>query len=735
VGDLQRDLEAYQNGFATSAENATFSRQIRLLVNRHKGVFGTLAAAWLVITVLAVWFIINLRASEQTAMRNEKRAISEKEIARRALAQSQIAVADEAFRRADVAGMNFALQACPEDLRGQDWQYLAAKRDMSSGDFKVAGFESPTCVAEVPGQPGQFALANDRGDVGIADVATGKLLRTIKTGRFGIKTMIFSGDGHVLGVGRNKPAQVELYDAVSGARQKSFTLPGDILFAFHLGRDATQLAALLGMPVEKMDLLLLDSQTGATRWKRIGQFTSVLIHPGGDRVSVTGQNRVKHFTLIKTQDGTDIVKLPVFAISQAVSPDGKTLAVGTQSGDLLLLDAATGVEIQRGKLHSATLREVAWTADNRLITMGTEGKIRDGRWVLKLWDATDLSPMGMFFGLRTGPPVHWRFSAETGHLLTEENPPRLWHIPVGLEVAKIPQGSEIGWSGCFLSDTMLLARKGLSFARYDLSTPGKVTELSGYYPNSYCMAAVHWPSGQFAIAKNINAEPFGFKVFAVQKNEVTERLAKAVPGRIHGLDFDPSGERLAAIFQAGGVQVFSTKTGELQLRVTGRFEHAVFAGGEGNLIALNARTVKADDVENDLVLLDAKGRTLGTVSNHFRVNALAASSGRAIVAIGGTDQTVHVYDAATLQERIAFRAHDGDIGALAFHPTAPIIASASIDGSVKLWDYRSGKLLGYFLGLGGMPFTLSFSPNGRLLMVDGQDKATRVYDVAEVKAP
>ena len=57
------------------------------------------------------------------------------------------------------------------------------------------------------------------------------------------------------------------------------------------------------------------------------------------------------------------------------------------------------------------------------------------------------------------------------------------------------------------------------------------------------------------------------------------------------------------------------------------------------------------------------------------------------------------------------------------------------DGSVKLWDYRSAKLLDSFLGLAGPPAALAFSPNGRLLLVDGQEKTTRIYDVSAVKAP
>jgi serine/threonine protein kinase/Leucine-rich repeat (LRR) protein len=75
VADLQRDLEAYQNGHATTAENAGLGKQLVLLVKRHKALFSTAFAAWLIITTLAVWFIVKLTASERRATTNERHAL------------------------------------------------------------------------------------------------------------------------------------------------------------------------------------------------------------------------------------------------------------------------------------------------------------------------------------------------------------------------------------------------------------------------------------------------------------------------------------------------------------------------------------------------------------------------------------------------------------------------------------------------------------------------------------
>jgi serine/threonine protein kinase/pSer/pThr/pTyr-binding forkhead associated (FHA) protein len=65
VAALQKDIAAYQGGFATSAENAGVGKQLVLLVKRHNALFGTAFAAWLVITALAVWFVVKITASER----------------------------------------------------------------------------------------------------------------------------------------------------------------------------------------------------------------------------------------------------------------------------------------------------------------------------------------------------------------------------------------------------------------------------------------------------------------------------------------------------------------------------------------------------------------------------------------------------------------------------------------------------------------------------------------------
>ena len=97
VKQLQRDIEAYQSGFATSAEQAGFWKHVGLFMKRHKG--ATAAAAAIVVLLIGS-SIINLRARLKAVRALRERNILAKRAAPEFMAKSRALVEEAKFEEA-----------------------------------------------------------------------------------------------------------------------------------------------------------------------------------------------------------------------------------------------------------------------------------------------------------------------------------------------------------------------------------------------------------------------------------------------------------------------------------------------------------------------------------------------------------------------------------------------------------------------------------------------------------
>jgi WD40 repeat protein/serine/threonine protein kinase len=98
------------------------------------------------------------------------------------------------------------------------------------------------------------------------------------------------------------------------------------------------------------------------------------------------------------------------------------------------------------------------------------------------------------------------------------------------------------------------------------------------------------------------------------------------------------------------------------------------------------------------------------------------------LATASQDGTVRVWDAARFETQLTLRGHVGEVTGVSFSPDGRTLASAGEDHTVRLWDAHSGKELKVLRAHTDTVFNAVFSPDGTLLASGGADKVVRLWD-------
>ncbi|XP_016947782.3 F-box-like/WD repeat-containing protein ebi [Drosophila biarmipes] len=118
------------------------------------------------------------------------------------------------------------------------------------------------------------------------------------------------------------------------------------------------------------------------------------------------------------------------------------------------------------------------------------------------------------------------------------------------------------------------------------------------------------------------------------------------------------------------------------------------------------------------------------------VNAVKWSPQGDLLASCADDRTLKIWNVSCGGCQHTLQGHSGGVTALAWSPAGPgtsyptaklIIASASMDSSVRLWDVESGSCIHTFTEPRDRLFTVAFSPDGRHLASGSFDKCIYIW--------
>ena len=204
---------------------------------------------------------------------------------------------------------------------------------------------------------------------------------------------------------------------------------------------------------------------------------------------------------------------------------------------------------------------------------------------------------------------------------------------------------------------------------------------------------------------------------------VHARLNKGSPTEV---EFSPDGTQIA-VTSSVGIWLYEARTAQEVDLLT---DHV--RGIQSCMYSPDGTILAAGGTDGTVLLWDVSTRQLiTTFKGHEqwrRVITLAFSpDGRTLASGADYDEVVQLWDVATTQRRATLTEHTGGVTAVAFSPDGRTLASSSRDGMIRLWDVATGEHNAILVG--PEVLTLAFSPDGRTLASGDRGNRIHLWDM------
>jgi len=612
------------------------------------------------------------------------------------------------------------------DLRGFEWHYYQHLLERSAAVF--TGHDDSIAGAAFTSN-GQLVTLDQNGQVrrwNLGSQDEDESRRRDLPGGASAQARALSPDGRLAALASS--GKVHLIDTSTGKETFQF--------------DSTDVATRhLIFTLDSDRLVIVDAKI---RWydaasgdviasldQRFDRVESLALSADGLTLAVAGHSPTGSLFSIFRLDATAKKVTPLAKDAQfggtmsasALSPEGGMIAVGAKlAGSVYLFDTATGRPFAaHGSMHASPVSAMAFSGDGaKLATADTEGTIKIWEGVQKLHSKSTarLTLKGHRKGITTVDFSHDGKQLASG---SADNTARVWDLDnAGAAIRPLEDFANGGSFGArFSPDGQLIAdanpRSG-AVRLWDAGTGRLVRELSpGDKGQVFSVAFSPTDQRLLAVGYGGQAEVSYVALWDIDTgtelarlpgaNDLPDFLKSATNSAIGALAFSPDGKHLVAGFGSKNMLMGLSSPSPLKVwEVATRRLIRRLSGHTGYCIAL--------DFSRDGTLL-ASGSRDGTAI------VWSTDSWKAMKTLENPEPD-SVFGRSGLK---------GMVEAVAFSPDGKVLALASREGTVQLWDVADGKLLDMLKGHSSGVESVAFSPDGRTLASGSGDQTVRLWNV------